>query len=336
MVGVHFLGQSKVSVDEVDKPQPEGTHVVVKLHAAGICGTDRHHLLLDGQTPIPGHENSGEVVAVDKPSWLHVGDRVAINCHITCGACEHCLRGDLYFCDQLTVPGEDIDGGFAEYLRIPESNCMSLPDDISYDQGALLVDVLGTAFRGIKRAGLIPGQQIAIWGAGLIGYEAALVAKTLGCRIAIFEMNLYRQAMAMRDLEPELVLDPTCPDAEKEILEWTNGRGIGVGFECVGSEKAAQQAIRLIEKRGKLAIIGVSHSLTLNPWTMIEKELSIFASRNFNTHEFYEMVALIRAGMQPEKVITHRFGIADAQKAFEVFLKGDCGKIVFSSKQQGY
>ena len=330
MKGIHFLGNGKISLDEVQTPKPSGTNVVVKVTAAGICGTDRHPLLEEGQKTIPGHEIAGKIVEVDKPSWARVGDRVAINCHITCRACEHCLNGDLYFCNHLQVPGYEWDGGFAEYLLIPEDNCHPLLDDISYETGALIVDVLGTAFRAVKRAGLKPGDQVAVWGAGPIGFEAAAVATFLGARVAVFDMNPYRQEMAAKYNHPELILDPTDKDTEAKILDWTSGRGIEVGFECVGNEKAAHQALKMIKKRGILAIIGVSHSLTVDPWEMIQRELTIYASRNFNTHEFNEMVSMIRKGLWAEKVVTHRYPLKDAEKAFEVFLSENCGKIILT------
>jgi propanol-preferring alcohol dehydrogenase len=333
MKGVHFLGNGEIALEEVPTPKPNGTNVVVKVTASGICGTDKHPLLEKGQKTIPGHEIAGVIAEVDIPSWARVGDRVAINCHITCRACEHCLNGDLYFCDQLQSPGFEWDGGFAEYLLIPEDNCHPLPDDISFETGALIVDVLGTAFGGVKRAGLKPGEQVAVWGAGPIGFEAAAVASYLGARVAILDMNPYRLEMAKKYHHPELVLDPSDEDSEGKIMEWTKGQGLSVGFECVGNEKAAHQALRLIKKRGTLAIIGVSHSLTVDPWDMIQRELSIFASRNFNSHEFNEMVQMIRNGLWADKVVTDRFNLADAKKAFDLFLTEKCGKIMLVSSK---
>ncbi len=331
MKGVHFLGNGIISIDEVSDPKPQGRNVVVKVTAAGICGTDRHPLLGEGQATIPGHEIAGEIVAVDHPSWIQVGDRVAINCHITCRACEHCIRGDLYFCDKLEVLGYEWVGGFAEFLLVPENNCHSLPKDISTEVGALIVDVFGTAYAGVKKANLMPGDHVAIWGAGPIGFEAAAVATYLGAHVAVIDTNEYRLQMAKKYHNPELILKPDDKDMDKKIRDWTHGRGLDEGFECVGSEKAAQQALSLIKKRGKLAIIGVSHNLCLDPWDMIQRELSIYTSRNFNTHEFDEMVEIIRNGLWADKVITHRFKIDEARNAFDVFLSGECGKIIFTN-----
>lgn len=333
MKAIHFLGQGKISIDEIEKPKAKGSNVVVKVTAAGICGTDKHPLLEQGQKTVPGHEIAGVVAEVDKSARLKPGDRVAINCHITCRACEHCINGDLFFCDNLQSPGFEWDGGFAEYLLIPEDNCHPLADDISDDVGALIVDVLGTAYRGIKRAHIFPGMQVGIWGAGPIGFEAATVASFLGARVVMFDMNPYRQEMAKRNINADLILNPLNADAEAEVYDWTNGKGLDAGFDCVGNEKAALQALRLIKKRGTLGIIGVSHSLTVNPWDLIQREITIYASRNFNTAEFGEMVAMIRKGLAADKVVTHHFEISEAEKAFEVFLSEQCGKIVLGSSK---
>lgn len=330
MKSIQFLGNGVISIEEVSNPAPEGNNVVVRIKASGICGTDRYALLEDGQDTIPGHEIAGEIVEIDKPSWARVGDRVAINCHISCRRCEHCLRGDFFFCDQLQVPGFDWDGGFAEYLLIPEDNCHPLPDDISFETGALIVDVFGTAFRGVKRAGILPGNQIAVWGAGPIGLEVLALAEYFGARVAILDTNEYRLKMAEAIYHPELILDSKKGHIEEQINEWTNGRGLDVAFECAGKEKASQQALRTIKKRGLLSIIGVSHSLNIDPWDLIQKELMISASRNFNTHEFNEMVAVVRSGFTADNVITHRFEVNDARKAIDVFLSGECGKVIFT------
>jgi threonine dehydrogenase-like Zn-dependent dehydrogenase len=329
MLGIHFLGNGKISLDLMPTPEPKGTNVVVKILASGICGTDRHPLMEHGQATIPGHENAGEIVAVDKPTRVKVGDRVAINCHITCRACEHCLNGNLFLCDKLEATGYEWDGGFAEYILVPEDNCHPLPVDISMDIGALLVDVLGTAYSGVKKGKILPGDQVGVWGAGPIGLEAALCAKTMGARVALFDLSEYRLKMA-KAIEPDLLLNPTDLKVKDQIMDWTEGRGLDIAYECVGNENAALQALGLLKKMGTLGIIGVGHKLTLDYWDIIQRQIKFYASRNFNTFEFNEMVALIHRGMRVDQVVTHRFKLSEAEKAFDVFRNGECGKIVFT------
>ena len=331
MLAVHFLGGTKISLDELPTPAPRGRDVVVRVRASAICGTDRESLEGPGQATVPGHESAGEIVAVDKPARLKVGDRVAINCHVTCGSCVHCLRGDLYFCEELEVIGFERDGGFAEYLLVPEACCHPLPDEVSFEVGSLLVDMLGTPFRGVKRAHLLPGDQVAIWGAGPIGLGALMVAASFGARVASIDLSDYRLNMA-EGLGVDLVLNPARDNVPEALLDWTQGRGIDVAFDCVGSQAVAEQGLAALRNRGTLVVVGVSHELMLNPWEdLICRELTVFGTRNFNVTEFDEMIALVQRGLPVEEVVTHRFPITGAEVAFELFRSGECGKILITA-----
>ena len=328
MLAVHFRGQGKVSLDEIPAPQPSGGEVAVRVRAAAICGTDRENLEGNGQPTVPGHENAGEVVRVDRLARVKVGDRVAINCHVTCGRCRHCLQGDLYFCDALQAIGFERDGGFAEYLLVPEACCMPIPDDVSFETGSLLVDMLGTPFRAAKRAHLLPGDQVGVWGAGPIGLGELMVVRAFGAAVASVDRSDYRLAMA-RDLGAELVLNPDRDDVQAALMDWTHGLGIDVAFDCVGSQAVAEQALRAVKKRGTLVVVGVSHKLILSPWDhLICRELTIFGTRNFNTAEFGEMVNLVQRGLPVNRAVTHRFALSEAEAAFDLFRSGECGKIL--------
>ena len=330
MLGVHFTGAGRISLDKVPCPEPHDQNVLVRIRAAAICGTDRENLEAEGQARIPGHESAGEIVGVDKAGRVKVGDRVAINCHITCGQCEHCLRGDLFLCPRLEVVGFDIDGGFAEYVLVPESTCMVLPNDISYEAGALMVDVFGTAYRGVRRAQPKPRDRVGIWGAGPIGLEALITAQWLGCEVAILDPNQFRLDMA-RELGSAIALNPAQDDVKSTLMDWTDGNGLDIAYDCVGNEAAIHQALDALKPRGTLGIIGVSHKLTVNPWDhFICRELTFIGSRNFTLPEFDGMLAMIRHGAPVEKVVTNRFPIAEAQAAFELFKSAECGKIVFT------
>ena len=119
---------------------------------------------------------------------------MAVNCHITCHACRHCLEGNLFFCDSLQVTGYEWDGGFAEYLLVPEANLHPLPDDLSFDTGALMVDRPGYSLLRSEKGKDLPGDQVAVWAPDRSG-GTALTAKTLGARVAVLDMAPYRLEM---------------------------------------------------------------------------------------------------------------------------------------------
>jgi propanol-preferring alcohol dehydrogenase len=328
MQAVHFLGNGDISLHEVPMPAAEGRDVIVRIRSAAICGTDRENLEGAGQSTVPGHESAGDVVAVDQASWLGVGDRVAINCHITCGSCEHCVRGDVTFCEDLRIVGFDIDGGFAEYARVPQSCCMPLPDDVSYESGALLVDMLGTAYRAVKRAGISPGDRVAVWGAGPVGLSALIVASWLNADVGVVDLNPYRLEMA-RSLGAKVALNGSEDAVETALRDWTEGRGVDVAFECAGNAEAAEQALRTVRKRGTFAYVGVADQLVLDPWEdLIRRELTIYGSRCFVLPEFDDMISLVRRGLPVGEIVTHRFPLREAESAFSVFCSGQCGKVL--------
>jgi len=328
MLGVHFLGGGKIALDWIPTPRPIETEVVVCIKAAAICGTDRENLEGLGQETIPGHESAGQVVAVDKPTWVEVGDRVAINCHVTCGSCEHCLKGDLYFCEELEAIGFDRDGGFAGFIRVPEACCMPIPDNVSFEAGALLVDMLGTPFHAAERANLASRDRVAIWGAGPVGLGELMVTSWMGVRTAVIDLNDYRLAMA-ENLGAELTLNAMCDDVTGALNAWTGGDGVDVAFDCAGRQVAAEQAIAALRERGTLVVVGVSQELVLNPWEdLIRRELTVLGTRNFNTHSFSEMLASVQRGLPVEAAVTHRFALRDAEEAFQRFLSGECGKVL--------
>ncbi len=328
MRAVHFLGGGRISLDDVPIPRPHGTEVQVRVKSASICGTDRENLLKEGQGTIPGHENAGIVTAVADANTIRVGERVAVNCHVTCGHCEHCRNGDLYLCRELRVIGFDRDGGYADYMLVPEACCTPLPDWMTFEQGALMVDMMGTPYRALRRARVTTGDTVGIWGAGPIGLTLLMMAQRLSARAAIMDTSDYRLDLARRH-SPDLVLNPARDSVPGELHAWTRGCGMAAAFDCVGSEAVCRQAIRALAPRGKLVVVGVSRSLTLDPWQdLICNELTILGTRNFNANDFPDMVALVQAGLPLLDAVTHRFSLARAVEAFEVF-KGDrCGKIL--------
>ena len=329
MIAIKFEGHGKISVLDLEIPEPKDELVLVQIKAAAICGTDRENLMGGGQTTVPGHESAGQVIAIDKAARVKPGDRVAVNCHITCGSCEHCINGDLFFCKELKIVGFDINGGFEEYALIPEKCLMTIPDDISFETAALIVDMFGTGYRGTKMANIIPGDKVAIWGAGPIGISSLLTAKWLGAEVAIIDSNNYRLNLA-KELGADLTLNLNELQISDSLSTWTSGRGVDIAYDCVGKEIAVKQALQSIRFRGKLGIIGVSRSLNIDPWEeLIKREIQIYGSRCFVIPEYDQMISLVRRGFPINKIITHRFPISGAIDAFSIYKDGICGKVVF-------
>lgn len=148
---------------------------------------------------------------------------------------ENLAGGELYFCESMRVIGFDRDGGFDEFVLVPKSSCMPLPEGISYEQAVFMVDMLGTPFRAFSRAGIEPGECVAVWGAGPIRIGLLMTAQSRRALVAMVDTNANRRDMA-RGFGSDLVLDPDRDDVPGALGMWTGGWGVRVGFDCVASE----------------------------------------------------------------------------------------------------
>jgi 2-desacetyl-2-hydroxyethyl bacteriochlorophyllide A dehydrogenase len=330
MRAIKFIGNSKVKVVEVPKPQAIDDIVVVKVTASGICGTDLE-LLLPSEKAVEttgGHEVTGVVVQVDKAKTFQVGDRVIVNCHVTCGTCEHCKNGDLIFCPDLKAIGFELDGGNAEYLAVPEASLRLLPGDISEELGVIIGDALGTPYHAVKRANIQPGEFVGIIGAGPLGQMAVLCAKSFKAKVIAVDLN-GRRLESAREFGADYTVNPKECDPIAEILSITNGKGFDKVIECSGARAAIVMAVNALKLRGRLVQVGVCPKLEIDTFEhLIKKEIEMVGSRNFNDNELEEIIAFVRSNPKISDVITHRYTIEEADKAFEAARKGEGIKVL--------
>ncbi len=315
----------------IDKPVPElsNGYALVKVMAAGICGTDIELLYHNPiQTDIvPGHEVAGIVVQPGGSGAFNIGDRVFLNCHITCMECAHCQAGDYIFCKDLSVIGFDVDGGDADYIAVPEVNLRQLPDDITFEQGVLLTDALGTPFHAAKKAEIKPGEFVGVSGVGPLGIMCILsVAHFGGIPVAI-DVIEERLVVARRFGAAYTVNGRS--DVQKEISAITNGQGLDKVIDCSGNAAAIKADLEMLKCRGTMVQVGVCSSITLNLFEgLISNEITLKGSRNFHDSEIPEMMELIRRSKQINDIFTHRFSFVEAAMAFELSEKREGLKII--------
>jgi 2-desacetyl-2-hydroxyethyl bacteriochlorophyllide A dehydrogenase len=327
---VKFMGKGKVCIVEKEKPVAIGNIAVVKVTSSGICGTDLE-LLLPSEEPvekIAGHEVTGIVTEINRNDRFKVGDKVIVNCHVTCGSCEHCRNGDLIFCPDLKAIGFEIDGGNAEYLAVPVESLRPLPPDISDELGVIIGDALGTPYHAVKKADIRPGEYVAIFGVGPLGQMAVMVAKSFGARVIAVDLNDNRLESSKK-FGAEYIVNPKTCNALDAILEITSNRGVDKVIECSGSKAAIISAIQALKLRGRLVQVGVCPKIELNAFEhIIKKEIEIVGSRNFNDNELEEIIEFVRNNPIVQDVITHRFTIDEAEIAFETAQKGEGLKVI--------
>lgn len=335
MRGVKSLGKRSVEVCDWADPAPRGDEVVVKIRAASLCGSDLHGIYRKevGHDVIPGHEGMGEVVAVDSPRNVRVGDRVMTLALIGCGRCRWCSEGDFSLCEALQdVIGFTRNGVHAELALVPETALLPLPEYVSNEAAACILDPVGTSYHALKRMGAHAGHTIGVFGVGPMGLGGVLVASFLGAEVIAIDPTAFRREHA-QNIGAAHAVDPTSCDVVDALAEITRGRGLDMVLECSGNAGALHQALDAVASKGAVSIIGESPEAVINPSAHFNrKEVTLCGSTCFPMSDYDGILRAIEQGLDPSRLITHRLGIEDAVDAYALFDHGNTGKVTFVSK----
>lgn len=324
----------------MEQPVPLCGHndVKIRIKKTAICGTDIHIYLWDEwaqktiKTPmITGHEFVGEIIEVgDGVTEYSVGERVSGEGHITCGACRHCRAGSRHLCPKTIGVGVNRTGCFAEYLVIPASNVVRIPDSISDDEASIL-DPLGNAAHTALSFNLV-GEDVLITGAGPIGIMAGAIVQHVGARrVVITDVNPYRLDLA-RKMGIKHTINPKEISLKEVMADLQMKEGFDVGLEMSGNAQAFQDMLASMRCGGNLALLGILPDNTAIRWTdVIFKGLflkGIYGREMFET--WYKMIAMLQSGLDVKPVITHHYSVDDYQEGFAVMASGNSGKVILS------
>lgn len=323
-------------MEDVPIPEYGVNDVLIKIKKTAICGTDIHIYSWDdwaqATIPVPmtvGHEFCGEIVAVGQEvQGLAVGQRVSGEGHITCGYCRNCRAGKRHLCRNTLGVGVNRPGCFGEFLSLPASNVIVLPDNITDDQAAIF-DPFGNAAHCALSFDVV-GEDVLIAGAGPIGIMAAAIVRHIGARhVVITDVNEYRLDLArkMGVTRAVNVKYEKLPDviAELGMLE-----GFDVGLEMSGSPLALNEMMKAMTHGGHVAMLGIPPQETAIDWNqVIFKGLvikGIYGREMFET--WYKMIAMLQSGLDISPVMTHHFKVDDYQHAFQIMASGQSGKVI--------
>lgn len=325
-------------MEDVPVPQVGINDVLIKIKKTAICGTDLHIYKWDEwsqktiKTPMTiGHEYVGEVVEIGKGvKNVKIGDRVTGEGHIACGHCRNCRRGKLHVCENTIGVGVNRDGAFAEYLCIPESNVVHLDSRIP-DEIASIMDPFGNATHTALSFPVL-GEDVLITGAGLIGTMAVAICRFAGARnIVVSDLSDYRLDIAKK-MGATLTINPKKGETIEGAIKQLNMHGFDIGLEMSGSPIAFESMIENMYNGSKIALLGILPSTTQVDWNrIIFKALTlkgIYGREMWET--WYQMEQMLIQGINLNPVITHRFGIEDFQKGFDVMESGECGKVILN------
>ena len=292
-------------LDDVATPAPGPDEVLVRIHAAGVCGTDLH--ILDGMIkpdPYPmtiGHEAAGVVEATGEGVTLSIGSRVAVYNKLYCGTCEQCLNGRPNICDR--EPGQlgfNLDGGDAEYVAIPERNLVPLPESVDFAAAAVLTCAGMTAMHATKLSALRLGDTAVVDGIGGVGILVVQAAARAGARVLAVADSEEKLQLA-RDHGADGGVVISSPEGYEElpakIKAMTDGRGTDVFFELVGTTGTMTAGVRTLAKAGRFVSTGYTDQpIEVHPIEFILSETSLVSTVAATVQDLKDAVRLAAAG----------------------------------------
>jgi L-iditol 2-dehydrogenase len=341
MKAARYRGKGQIVLEEVDIPEASPECVVVDNMVTGICGSDLHNYFGHWNQPryASGHELTGVIIEVgDGVSQFSRGDRVTVECFSHCGSCRFCKNGLYNLCDNRVFMANRGHGAFAEYSLIHKSSLYKLPDDMSFEKGAL-IEPLAVACRAFYRTGADQHDSIAILGGGAIGLLTLFAAKTLGVKEAFIGVKYDHQALVANKMGADHVVLISNQNIKKEIDLATEGYGVDIVIDTVGSAQTFQEALEISRKRGKICLVGGyvgTQSVDLSP--IVGKELQLVGSNCYGysgMHKDFELAAdlLPHEKIDTSLLITHRFGLDDIVLAFETAADKSTGSIKVQVQQ---
>jgi len=323
-------------LQEVPRPAPGDSEVLIRVLRTGICGTDLHIYEWDEwarrHVPVPltvGHEFVGEVVAVGAEVYEPaVGDLVSGEGHVVCGTCRNCRAGRRHLCAHTDSVGLTRAGAFAEYLALPAGNVWRHTPGINLDVAAIF-DPFGNAVH-TALAFPVLGEDVLITGAGPIGLMAAAVIRHAGARnVVVTDLNEYRLDLAVK-MGATMAVDPNVTSVADAQRELGLREGFGVGLEMSGSEAALRDMVANMTHGGRIALLGLpSGPVSVDLSTVVLNSLTItgiYGREMFET--WYAMSVLITQGLDITPTITHRFPADGFEEAFATARGGRCGKVL--------
>ena len=289
----------------------------------------------DGEPNIAGHEPCGVVVArgpgvteTEAPD----GARVMVHHYKGCGSCEQCLVGWQQLCPEgFTVYGATADGAHADYMKVPASTLVPLPDELSFETGAAIACGTGTAFGALKRVNLTGSDTVAIFGQGPVGLSATQFGRAMGARVIALDTIAERLELA-KGLGADEIVDPRSNDPVAAIRELTGGRGVDVAIDCSGSEAGRLAAIRSTRTWGTVGLVGEGGTMTVNvSKDLMRKQLTIVASWTFSAFGQADCARYVaERGIDVDHLFTQRYtSLDEAEEAYRLFDTQTTGKGVF-------
>jgi 6-hydroxycyclohex-1-ene-1-carbonyl-CoA dehydrogenase len=324
-----FYGPNQpLRVEEYPTPKPGAGEALVRVAACGVCHTDLHYLkgvpTFKKPPMILGHEISGTVAEVGSGvKEVSVGDRVLIPAILPCGKCYYCRVGRENICLNLLMVGNMVDGGYAEYIKVPAKDLIKLPGEVPLQEAAVIADAITSPYAAVvRRAELKPGETVAVWGAtGGLGLNAVQIAAVFGGRVIALgrredNLKLAKELGAWETVNLKEDKEPV-----RTIRRLTGG-GVDVAIDCTGVPQVMEQAFESVRQGGRFIVVGYTDKpITINAGRIMFRELEIRGVMGCRPIDYYGAVELVRSG-RIKLLVSHKLPLEQINEAFKLLEEG--------------
>ena len=289
-----------LEMQEVTVPSPGSHDVLVRVKAAGICHSDAHYRAgISSVEPLPktlGHEVAGVVESVGGDvKDFQPGDRVCLHYLATCDDCDWCRADNEQFCRSAQMIGKHRDGGYAEFILMPARSVFKLPDEIPFEQGAIMMCSSATSLHALRKARLQPGESVAVFGVGGLGVSAIQLAKALGAG-RVYAVDINPRKLELAASLGAVAVNAAETNPVNAIQDLTSGKGANVTLELIGLPLTMQQSVRALAIKGRAALVGITDkSFPVTPYhELISKEAEIIGVSDHLATELPELLDFAR------------------------------------------
>ena len=308
-----------LEMQELPLPPVGAKDVLVRVRAAGICRSDMHYRAgVSPVHPLPltlGHEVAGVIEEIGAAVRnLKAGDRVCLHYLVTCGDCRYCAAGNEQFCTTGSMIGKYQDGGYAEYIVVPSRNAIPLPEEISFEQGAIMMCSSATSLHALNKAELKPGESVAVFGVGGLGMSAVQLARAFGA-LDVYGVDINDDKLKLAESYGAIPVNASTTDPVAEIKRLSGGRGVDVALELVGLPQTMKQAVLSLGLFGRAVMVGLADKpFEINSYRdVILKETRIIGCSDHLLQELPLLIELVRRGALDLSSVVTRTVPLDAQ-----------------------
>ncbi len=327
---VFVAAHEPLRIEEYPTPAPQEGEVLVKVAACGLCHTDLHYIdhgVATFKKPplVLGHEISGKVAGLGKgvSGWKE-GDRVLLPAVYGCGRCAMCRTGRENICESMVMFGNNVDGGYAEYVVAPAKDILALPPEIPLIEGAIIADATTTPYHAVVNRGRVgPGDRVVVFGCGGIGLNVVQIAAAVGAQVIAVDV-LDTKLESARKLGAQATLNAgQFERIDKEVRKLTGG-GADVGFEAIGNPVVQAQAFASLRTGGRFVVVGFSDKpMTLDTGRVMYREMEIIGSLGCRAVDYPRVIELARQGkIKVKELVTGCFALDDINTGLDTLRQG--------------